>query len=497
MKKIIICLILIFSLGPICAQDINFEYSKEEGVNGSINLSANKKFVFLLSEMRTFDEFQFVSKFSLDDMNFVYKKMLKAPKINDKKSEFIRVFLVQNNCYLASFQYDKKLKKTNVFATLINDDGALSAVSKLINQFDGEPYNKNFELSDDQSKILSYADWNYKMLDANLNTLWEKKINFKQLLKLPGEWSFAPLQLCCIDKNENLYFTAAIKVKKEKNITNKILKYDILLDSLYVVDIKYGENYLTQIQIKLDKNNNVICTGFYSKTLVAYNQSIWNFSEATHPDGIFLYTINMALSKIANIGIYNINEKCPNEALRDLYIDQFLIRENGDVVISAESRQILPGAKHSSVGGYDSYTATQYLFDNLLVASFDSSANPIWFKNIPKCQSGSYAYSSYALLLNKEDIKIVFNDAKKNLEGKPVGVKPDCMFDDNMILHVKSIDNQGSLTTVRRDYLSLLNKTKKELDNLSLQNVYRNYIQIKDDQILIMKNKPAKITFTK
>lgn len=502
MKHYLLLYILsIFLTTKLCAQNIKYGLSNEIHITGD-------DFYFIRKDSNSFfsispkkdSDWQIIN-LSSDKMAVNFNAEISTLKINGKKAEGEKWIILKDKLCLLSTVTESKHSK--LYLNYLNPDGSLNKESKVINEDNKIDNNYNIAQSSDRTKLLSYSLHNSfsmkkpyimvcKMMDADLNVLWEKTLEttfFGKNGYLGGAF---------IDNKSNLYFSCQIKnenaQKGASEWSQKLLYYDYKKDSVKMIDLDYDDNFTLKLNRNFDKDNNLICVGICSKDEK-------NFKDHK-PDGVYALKFDMNIGKITKQGVLKINEDSIEGSPRGYSLDYLIIRENGGIVIAAETRDEWSNQTHDVKSG--TYSGHVYCtFGNILVGSFDPEMNPIWIKKISKCQTGQKngpdIYCSYSLLVNSKDVMITHNDNAKNIEEKQENKKQECLevndvlfkYDNafhTMIFSSTTFNEQGIAKTVKKDFADMMpefTNGKDELKARARTNIYKHSIQVSNNQFII------------
>jgi hypothetical protein len=494
---LLICILSIFFTEKLYTQNIKYELSNEVLMSGNFDFIRKDSNSFFAVSSGENSNWQIVN-LSSGKMNINSNAEISTLRINGAKADDEKWFYVKDK--LCMFSSVTRSKHSSFYMNYLNADGTLNKESKLIGEADKmDDWGFNVKQSSDGSKILSYSLHDYwstkkpckvscKMMDINLNVIWEKTLEAPSGSRL-GE--------LFIDNNGNLYSFAYINNKNKKDFSSaqiKLVFYDYKKDSSMMLDIGYDDNYHFGEKLHaFDKDNNLIYAGFYS-------QSEKN-AKVKRPDGLYVFKIDMNKFNIAKKSISKLNENPADESFgKDYHLDHLIIRENGSVIISGESRDVFSNVTHD-IKSQTSSGSVYYNFGHIIVASFDQEMKPAWIHEISKCQSSSKGvsvFSSYSLLVNSKDVMITYNDNAKNVDEKQESKESICLDEEptifeknafrNMVFSVTTIDEQGKAKIVRKDFADMVQEFtsgKDELRELGRKNVYKNYVQINSKQFII------------
>lgn len=333
-----------------------------------------------------------------------------------------------NNFYLFTTFWDNKEKVQYFLSNTISKDGEITGEPKVImempEQGRGAPVIHS-RISFDSTKILLYTDlkekkdepesYFFKALDQNLNPIWENTIS------LPYDSKSFDIERYVIDTKGNLHILGKVKKDKKERERGEPAYYYTLLSYFYATkEIKefkpdIGDAFTSGIGIKPDKDGNIIATGFYSEksayslrgafymkintsTKTVITQKVKDFDN----DFLSLFLSERKISKGGELYNYS--------------IDHIETDKDGNTVIVAEQYYVETYTSTNSSG----YTSTRYVYNynHVLVVKFSPQGDVLWWAKIPKRQrSGNATYFSYMYAMKNNNIYVMYNEHKKNLEN--------------------------------------------------------------------------------
>lgn len=270
---------------------------------------------------------------------------------------------------------------------------------------DGNLLTSMYKQSDLDNEKLNI---NIKVLDSNLQTIWENKYK--------------------TDYYEGVLFLNDFRISNDTNvyvITSLDLDKKMLRDKKYTLNIANSKsNKLTTIPISLDKyfindikmeidyiNNQIVLAGFYSE--------LNSFSSA----GIVYASIDARKEnpkprvftesfKAKFLNEFN-TERTVNRGteLINYFIDRILVRTDGGVILIAESNYVTESTNYNSY--YQLYTTSYtYHYDNVLLFSINPNGKIHWESIVRKNQvseDDAAFYSSYIISLDVDQVHLIYN----------------------------------------------------------------------------------------
>ncbi len=403
-----------------------------------------------------------------------YKIELQTKK---KKRNFEFSIQIDNILYFFSSFKNQKQKKNYLFLQTfdkknlgVRDDLQMIAEIDYAGNSKYNPGSFNYKLSNDKSKVLIYYSLPYNkgqnekfginIFDNEFNLLWKKRITlpFKDEL-----FKFSDYE---IDNYGNVYLLGKLTQKKSKfersgtpNFKYMILGYsaDSLDANVYRVEVE--GKFLTDMQIAINEDGDIICAGFYSS------------GENFNIEGSYFLKINGRSKEIVSkaykeFGVDFINQymsqkeerkaqrkakKGKNTALYQYDLDDIILRDDGGAILVGEQYyiKVSTSSMYSPSGGMSTVTTYEYYYNDIIVINMSSEGKIEWTIKIPKKQvtinDGGF-YSSYAYAVVKDKIYFIFNDNPKNLLYNGEGKLYKFMRQMESLAVLVTVDIDGSLS---------------------------------------------------
>lgn len=348
--------------------------------------------------------------------------------------QFEDCYIINNRLHLLYSLYYPGPKRNHLFCEIF-DLPSLENVNALLIDEAYTPglYRIPFghSISPDSSKLLFYS-WSYalpedpakitlQVYDAQMNLLWKQRyiLPYKnETLFLYGSKVTNDGNVFLLGEdyqgkvaanmNINLSKIKRFALFAEKN-KNDFLEFPILLKEYIPSDLLF----------EMDKNNNLVCMGFYQKNSTA------------SPGGIFRYSIDYAEKKVTSM-LYPIGKEDYQAAFsfaekegvlssnkrgfRDYYTSRIYLEDNNTFTLVAEQQ-------NQSNEVYFTEEGPQYgvEYNDILLANV--SAQKIqWLKRIPKRQSEIWnnekLVSSFGMIKMHQNYYLLYNDDKSNHQKK-------------------------------------------------------------------------------
>ncbi|UZR98926.1 hypothetical protein [Chondrinema litorale] len=370
-------------------------------------------------------------------------KLTSSKKIElDKGYELESVFQFGDELYLMSTFNNKDIRKKELFVQKINkktlnveqEKKRLAASVNMV-AFNGNKanlYNDNGEgaydyiISRDKTKLLVYFKQTtenksdneivgVQVYEAGFNMLWSNTY------EIPFENELFSIRKVKVNNDGKVYLLGKEYKEKHKNEVDGLpnFKYRLLCLSelankfdTFIIDLE--DKFITDIELTItEKQNEVICSGFYSENDLNGIIGSFYFRFDTQSNKIVSSTTNQFSDEFLLDNAYSYGkkmnkiEKIKEKGLTNYSLDQVILREDGGIVLISEYKCSLSSNSSSRVACY-----------NILSINISPSGEVEWSTKIDKKQ---LAYSddeyiiSYETIVIKDKIYFIFNDEKENI----------------------------------------------------------------------------------
>ncbi|WP_338764939.1 hypothetical protein WAF17_00635 [Bernardetia sp. ABR2-2B] len=401
----------------------------------------------------------------------------------------VKISQFNGKLYLFSQLLDKKAKEKTLFVQQIDNQSLkFKGKKKQIAQISFEGKNKrnsgsfDFSVARDTSKILVYYQLPYEkkenekfgfhVFDKDMNLLWTKNVTLPYEDKLFGVTDYK------IDKKGNVHLLSILykeKVRMKRagkpNYSYKVLSYTEEGKTLKEYNVNVKGKFLTDMQLAIADNSDLICAGFYSNVgtfsiegsyfLTVDSESKQIKTKSFKEFGLDFITQDMTERK---------KKKTKKKAAKgkdvELYeydLDNIIIKEDGGAVLVGEQFYIRESTIRTTGANGQVNTTTNYYYNyhDIIVISISPAGQIEWAHKVPKRQTtvndGGY-YSSYTLAVVGDKLQFVFNDNARNIYDKTIKEGKVYSFSyKNLAVALNTVDSDG-----KQDRTSLLNTPKKE-----------------------------------
>ena len=391
-------------------------------------------------------------------------------KYEEGKRNLEFILHLNDQLYLFSSYKDQKQKKNILFVQEIDKKSLKPrAVSRQLAAVDYEGHRKKnsgnfqFSISRDSSNFLVYYDMPYEkreserfgfhVLDGHLTSLWEKQIT------LPYQEELFDTERFKVDNQGNVHLLGQIYYEKRKekrrgevNYKYQVLSYRDKGNTLTEYPITLDDLYISDMQIDIRDNQDIICAGFYSENekssikgsyFLTVDGKTKAVKQKNHkPFEADFITQNMKKGKAKRTT--NKIEKGKNVELEDYDLNNIILRDDGGAVLTAEQYYITVRTTTNNQG--ITHTTYMYHYNDIIVVNINPLGNIEWAQKIPKRQistnDGGF-FSSYVTAVVDDKLYFIFNDNPKNMVSKPGKTYPLNLARKSAIVAMVEVDAQG------------------------------------------------------
>lgn len=488
------------------------------GQIGSIVGYDNAGFYLLKSEVKGFFRIENYIEHYDNDLNQIKSKKIEL----EDDYTLVKVSQFNGKLYFFSQFLDKEAKEKTLFVQQINNQSLdFEGEKKQIAQISYEGKSKfnsgsfGFSVARDTSKILVYYQLPYEknenekfgfhVFDKDMNLLWTKNVILPYEDKLFGVSDYK------IDKKGTVHLLSILykeKVRTKRagkpNYSYKILSYTQEDKDPKEYDVVVNDKFLTDMQLAIADNSDLICAGFYSDLgtfsikgsyfLTIDEESKQIKTKSFKEFGLDFITQDMTEKQQKKTK--KRAEKGKDVELYEYDLDNIIIKDDGGAVLVGEQFYIRESTIRTvgANGQVSTSTNYYYIYNDIIVINISPAGEIEWAHKIPKRQTtsndGGY-YSSYTLAIVGDKLHFVFNDNARNIYDKTLKEGKVYSFNyKDIAVALNTVDRNG-----KQNRTSLLNTPKKE-------EIVRPKVSVqvsKNEMILFAKRKKTyqfiKITF--
>lgn len=404
-----------------------------------------------------------------DKTGFYTLHTMKGYKLTLKKFSY---GLTQKKSAVIDLKYNKKKR---LFEGLVDFNGKLRLFSSFVNTKDHKSYmfvetiNKKTLTSKNDVKKIAEADFKKKgkrsigsstfqyltsrdsskllifqnlpnkdkeneligctVLDGELEPIWSNTIEIPYPDRLFNIKDYSVSSKGDVYVLGKLYADKGGDVKRKKtNFKYQIIGYKNQGKEKVIYDVDLPGKYITDMQININDDNNIICAGFFSN------------DTKKHVNGTYFLKINGSDKSIMasntkefeeDFFMQNLSEKEEKKAkkrldkgkelnLLDFDIDNLIMREDGGVVMLGEQYRHYVTTTTTGTGANTTRTTTHhYIYNEIIVVNINPNGEIDWVKRIPKYQhttNDNGYFSSYALMVEGNNLHFIYNDHVDNID---------------------------------------------------------------------------------
>ncbi|QCK13477.1 hypothetical protein [Mangrovivirga cuniculi] len=374
-----------------------------------------------------------------NNLNEVKEEEFKV-KVNGKKCAIQKLLLLNGQLTAISSVKNKETNGLDLVAHKVNKNTFEVDEShyKILSRIESIPllssnYDFIINFSPDSSKVAittifpgnssKNVVYDVKMFNSNFDEIWQKNIAFSEYsenivlrnIKVNKKGDYYVLTEDASDESDknNYRLVKILEKGVDKNIT----------------DIGEDDERFYDLQLQLDHEGNIICSGYFSN------------SNARDVDGIYYLKFDREDNEIIEKWLpdlirkmYPDNLKSENTIeLKDYYLDNVLVLDDSSVMLTCESyysnvyykslnQKIINHKFRNFMGPPPSTLSSNdvdeyHHFEDILIVKLSSKGDFLWGKKIAKDQRLKYV-SSYNAFVNKNDVYLLYNGTKANINLK-------------------------------------------------------------------------------
>lgn len=382
-------------------------------------IGQNEQGIFIIKSYTPFndqfDQLRFRdNRVELTLMDYKLSAQWSLPLILPEDSEIQNIFFVRKRLFLAYVLYNKELLRKDLYLQEISlKDGSFVAEPLKLDelQFEKKKSRGEFLIGTNKAQSLFFtfhkvnegpeeqALLSVKVFDSTLTKVWERRFN--------REDAFPGIKNVQLDNEGNIYLldlpyeSASAKQKAGLNIFkissqfSEMRKFPVQFDKLGITDAQMVPDHL---------NRKIIVAGFYSDQDASSAEGIIYAAIDMDADTL-LFKTSQSLKAGAREGMSRGGE------LINYYINQLILRNDGGVVVVAESNFVTESSNYNTY--YQQYTTSYtYHYDNVMVLSVNPDGKIDWDGIIRKNQTSENddaVYSSFITSVYQDKIHMIYN----------------------------------------------------------------------------------------
>jgi len=373
------------------------------------------------------------------------------------------------------------------------------------------------DLSRKESKLLVRYELPFKrkeqekfglaVIDEDLSVMWDKQVT----LPYPETKFF--LEQVKVDDEGNVYTIGRLSgqtldekdLRKPRSKRGGDFEYRIItfkdngdIEDEFSVALK-GQ-YITDLQIAVNDDSDIICTGFYSDLGVSTTKGSY-FLKLDGIKGRVISENQIELSEdFIKDGMSEKQEKKfdkkkskgKDPEIREYKIDEIILKDDGSALMTAEQWfvRVVTRTSTGANGAISTTTTYYYHFYSVVVINYDKDGNELWTEKIKKSQvttnDGGFA-SSYVMTVKGDELFFVFNDNPKNILNENDEKTYGAFREKEIALALHSVDSEGN-----SEREMLYSRARKDLITIPLASE-----QITEDELIIFCKRKKNQQFIK
>jgi hypothetical protein len=387
------------------------------------------------------------------------------------KAEINFLIQLKNRLYLFYSIANQREKRNTLFVKEV-DKATLQpkAEKKKIGEIDykGKSNRNNgdfrFRVSRDSSKVLVFYSlpfeshepeaFGFNVLDDKLNSLWEKNVTIPYNDELFDVESFR------VDNSGNAYLLGLSYKDKRKskrrglpNYTYEVFAYLDKGKNVKQYPISLEDRFLTDMQIEILDNKNLVCAGFYSEKGTfsvrgTYFLVVDPATKAIKTKSFKEFSLDFITQNMTEREAKKATKreaKGEDTELFEYDLDKLLVGKDGSAMLVGEQYYMRVQTVST---GRSTMTTYHYYYNDIITVKINPAGQIEWAQKIPKAQhtmNDQGFYSSYTMAVLKGKICFFFNDNPKNLTGDVKG-KPANYNGKQSVVVMVSLDQKGTPT---------------------------------------------------
>ena len=264
---------------------------------------------------------------------------------------------------------------------------------------------------------------NIFILNPHLEIEEDKEMKLGNIKKINYPHSFI------LSDNGFIFFLNGIKEGKNAEQSNvglenrlyQLFRFDPLEDKLKQYDVTISDKFISDVKMKLDKDENLLITGFYNESHYKGAEGVF-LMVIDRNDGSLLHSGKRPLDNKILTDFLNEKELRRSRAIDNLYLDHFYINDDGNITLIAEiffvEQRLVTGANGINVS-----TTYLYNWEDILVVELDENLNYVLHNTIRKKQKSSNflsPYWSYSLMEKDDGSKCLLYNYLNNRKGNSI-----------------------------------------------------------------------------
>ncbi len=417
-------------------------FKSKKSAQGTQMIGADEQRLYVVRDEPGRDGRYLLDVFNRNSMVRETERVIYLPEIPGHRVSFDRIVMLGQRLLLIVNGFDAGDTMVRSYGVHLGNDGMPQDIPVLLAEASARKRGAaafGYEISRDGSLMLVYPGnpseqkvterFSYRVVDANLETLWDKNLDLPQSAELLEIGSYR------LDSRGRLYIMSGVlspdktlrgaeRQRSERNYV--VICFDAEAGRIKEFDVAVDGKWVVASSFDLDENDNPVVGGFYSND--RYFSIAGTFFLRINADSLTVEATGMKPFGKALVSAFNRNERGgQSQEMEDLYFDHFLVRPDGGAVFVAEQYEVQQRWRTDITTGRQEILY-YYHYGDLLVVDVAPDGNINWTVRVPKEQvsiNDRGMFSSYALMTDGDAVHLLFNDHPENvglLASNPTGV---------------------------------------------------------------------------
>jgi hypothetical protein len=397
-------------------------------------------------------------------------------KENGRDVTIEKIFQINNRLYMFSSVADSRTKRNILSVQEISKKSLQPEKTKVeIGQinFEGESRSNRghflLRVSRDSSKVLVVHELPYEkheparfglqVLDDQFNRIWNKDVT------VPYEDELFDIETVKVDNDGDVYLLSLIYSEKRKskrrglpNYTYHVFAYRDKGATVKQYPISVADKFLTDMQIEILGNKNLVCAGFYSARGTfsirgTYFMTVDAASKEIITKSFKEFPVDFLVANMTEGEANRTKKKEERGGETELYeydLNKILVGRDGSALLIGEQYFVKQVTQTRRINGMiQTYTTNHYYYNDIIVVKIGPSGEIEWAEKIAKRQhttdDGGY-YSSYTLGIVKGSLCFIFNDNPSNVTYGGIGKVANYSGGRNSMVSIVTLDPAGKQT---------------------------------------------------
>jgi hypothetical protein len=472
---LLVTFLLVFYLSLVAALGQTIPYTKQWGpplkqekrLNEYMGVIGSDQVGTYTLKYNSADNLLYIEQLN-QELNVTSSYQLPLFEASGKRRWYEFSVYINNQIYVCSSYADKNTKKRKLYAQVFDKITGKLGSESLLTEIDFQGNwraNSGFfryRLSMNEKRILIYAQLPFSdiepeqfsllVLDDQWNPLWNKQISLPYKDRL-FEWESMQVSA---EGDAYLLGVAYTDMRRNKrrgspNYTYELFKYTKNTDRETHQTIGLSDKFITDMQIAVLDNNDVVCAGFYSDMGSFSNKGTYFIRLDSETNKITQnqfkeYSLDMITENLTERQTERMSkraEKGKEIELPAYNLDRLIIDDTDGLILVGEEV-----STREVTNKEESYI--QYFYGEIFVVRISAKGEIQWTKKIPKrqvSQSDGGKFSSYTFGIVNRKLVFLFNAGDLAVSSDALAL---CVLDENGTLSRQEInDDRNVLVSVR------------------------------------------------